>query len=157
MSNADEAAKHSEKPPIAVAEDTNPATDPQITIATTNQDSSPTATAAATLSPTAHSNEIDGKNPFADTTATTTSLNHESQEEEVTPPLPPRPEPTHALPAETMAATNVHFADQLPPSTLRATETPQPTQTNPSISQLKGMFPDFDDAIMYASFQTSVI
>ncbi|KAI0088154.1 hypothetical protein BDY19DRAFT_907113 [Irpex rosettiformis] len=150
MSNIGETPKHSEQPPDTALEGTISAVDSQITTATTNQDSSPTPTATATLSPTAHSNGIDGKNPFADTTVTATSLAHVPQEEEEhTPALPPRPEPTHNPPTETTRmATNVHFADEIPNPTNRATDNPQQMQTHPSVAQLKGIFPDFDDALL---------
>lgn len=151
MSTTDETTKPSEQSPPAVAphvdEGTTSVPGPA---APTNQDSSnsPTATATATQSPTAHSNPttIDATNPFNDNTYTAPT-----EGVEATPALPPRPEPTNAAgPAQETMASHVHFGDELPPPTTHATDdAPQQTQTHPGVAQLKGMFPDFDDALLY--------
>lgn len=151
MSTTDETTKPSEQSSSAVAphvdEGTTSVPGPA---APTNQDSSnsPTATATATQSPTAHSNPatIDATNPFADNTYTAPT-----EGVEATPALPPRPEPTNAAgPAQETMASHVHFGDELPPPITHATDdAPQQTQMHPGVAQLKGMFPDFDDALLY--------
>lgn len=150
MSTTDETTKPSEQPLPAVAphvdEGTTSVPGPA---APTNQDSSnsPTATATATQSSTAHSNPttIDATNPFTDNNTAP------AEGVEATPALPPRPEPTNpTAPAQETMASHVHFGDELPPPTTHATDdTPQQTQTHPGVAQLKGMFPDFDDALLY--------
>lgn len=71
-----------------------------------------------------------------------TTLIGSQQQDEDTPALPPRPSPP-TTGGETMPD---HAVDELAPPT---TDVLEPQHPNPSVVQLQGMFPDFDELVMY--------
>lgn len=69
-----------------------------------------------------------------------TALIGSQEQDEDTPALPPRP------PQTTAGGMPNHVADELAPP---ATNAPEAQHLNPIVAQLKGMFPDFDESLLY--------